>query len=56
MKERSEKLEFWKAREAMMEQKRSDKNELLRRQSSMWIDEKDLEKEIVEAVTYTVTL
>ncbi|RWR93713.1 hypothetical protein CKAN_02298100 [Cinnamomum micranthum f. kanehirae] len=56
LKERSEKLEFWKAREAMMEQKRSDKNELLRRQSSMWVDEEDLEKKIVEAFTDTTTL
>ncbi|KAJ8622003.1 hypothetical protein MRB53_030532 [Persea americana] len=56
LKERSEKLEFWKAREAMMEQKRIDKNELLRRQSSMWIDEKDLEKKIVKAFVDTTKL
>ncbi|XXG44772.1 hypothetical protein AAC387_Pa02g0035 [Persea americana] len=56
LKERSEKLELRKAREAMMEQKRNDKNELLRRQSSMWVDEHDLEKKILEAIVDTTSL
>ncbi|XXG83461.1 hypothetical protein AAC387_Pa10g1206 [Persea americana] len=56
LKERSETLEFWKAREAIMEQKRNDKNDLLRRQSSMWVDENDLEKKILKAIGDTTAL
>ncbi|KAJ8642499.1 hypothetical protein MRB53_004247 [Persea americana] len=40
----------------MMEQKRNEKNELLRRQSSMWVDENDLEKKILEAIVDTTSL
>ncbi|XP_058070793.1 beta-mannosyltransferase 1 [Magnolia sinica] len=50
LKERREKLENWKAKEEMREHKKSEKKELLRRQSSMWIDEEDVEKKILEAV------
>ncbi|XP_059632147.1 stress response protein NST1 [Cornus florida] len=50
LKERTEKLEYWRAREKLMQEKRMEKRELLRRQSSMWIDEPELEKKILEAV------
>lgn len=43
-------------KENMMDEKRKEKNELLRRQSSIWIDERDLEKKILEAIVDTTHL
>jgi len=48
LKERAEKLENWRMKVQMHEKKKEEKKELLRRQSSMWIDEKNLEKRILE--------
>lgn len=56
LQERAEKLENWRGKEAIREQKNSEKNELLRRQSSMWIDENDLEKKILDAIDDTTPL
>ncbi|CBI17222.3 unnamed protein product, partial [Vitis vinifera] len=56
LKERTEKLENWRMKENMMDEKRKEKNELLRRQSSIWIDERDLEKKILEAIVDTTHL
>ncbi|XP_077211132.1 stress response NST1-like protein [Tasmannia lanceolata] len=56
VKERAEKLEYWRATEEMRVQIKSEKNKLLRQQSSMWIDEKDLEKRLVEVILDTTPL
>lgn len=44
MKERADKLEYWRMREKKIEEQKKEKKELLRRQSSKWIDESDLVK------------
>ncbi|CAJ1844869.1 unnamed protein product [Sphenostylis stenocarpa] len=51
LKERAEKLENWRMKAKMHEKKKEEKKELLRRQSSMWVDERNLEIEIVESIT-----
>ncbi|KAK9933155.1 hypothetical protein M0R45_020360 [Rubus argutus] len=53
LKERAEKLENWKMKEMRREEKKKEKNELLRRQSSLWIEEPELEKKMLEAVVDT---
>lgn len=50
LKERAEKLEYHKMREKKIMEKKKEKNELLRRQSSIWIDEVELEKKISNAI------
>lgn len=50
MKETAEKLEYWRTRQQAVEEKKNSKKELLRKQSSMWIDENDLEKTILDKV------
>lgn len=37
----------------MHEEKKAEKNELLRRQSSMWVDEAEIEKQILDTVIAT---
>ncbi|GFP80681.1 hypothetical protein PHJA_000211400 [Phtheirospermum japonicum] len=56
MKERAEKLEYWRMREKKIEEKKKEKNELLHRQSSIWVDESYLEKKVFEAVVDTASL
>lgn len=56
LKERAEKLENWKMKEKMREEKKKEKNELLRRQSSLWINEPELEKKVLEAIVDTTPL
>lgn len=56
LKERAEKLENWKMKEKTREEKKKEKNELLRRKSSLWIDEPELEKKILEAIVDTTPL
>lgn len=56
LKERTEKLEYWRKREKLMLEKKKKKNELLRRQSSVWIDESEMEKKILEATVDTIPL
>ncbi|KAI3746885.1 hypothetical protein L6452_09327 [Arctium lappa] len=51
LKERGEKLEYHKMREQKIMEKKKGKNEILRRQSSIWIDEDELEKKIGDAIT-----
>lgn len=43
-------------REKNFAEKKKEKNNLLRRQSSMWIDEKDLEQKSAEAIAVGVQL
>ncbi|ERN16257.1 hypothetical protein AMTRI_Chr01g105160 [Amborella trichopoda] len=56
MKERAEKQANWRAKEERREEKKREKKELLRRQSSLWIDENDLEKRVLEAIVDTIPL
>ncbi|CAA3007393.1 Hypothetical predicted protein [Olea europaea subsp. europaea] len=56
MKERAEKLEYWRMRQMKIEEKRKEKKELLHRQSSIWVDELELEKKTLEAIVDTTTL
>lgn len=37
-------------KEMLREEKKKEKNELLRRKSSLWIDEPELEKKMLEAI------
>ncbi|KVH90991.1 reticulocyte binding protein 2 homolog b-like [Cynara cardunculus var. scolymus] len=50
LKERAEKLEYHKMRENKIMEKKKEKSQLLHRQSSMWIDEPELEGKILEAI------
>ncbi|KAF9611646.1 hypothetical protein IFM89_034117 [Coptis chinensis] len=56
LKERAEKLEYWRLRERKVAEKKQEKKELLRRQSSNWVAETELEKKILEAVVVYTTL
>ena len=56
LKERAEKLENWRMKEIKREEKKKEKNELLRRHSSLWIEETELEKKILEAIVDTTPL
>ncbi|KAL3634396.1 hypothetical protein CASFOL_021450 [Castilleja foliolosa] len=56
MKERAEKLEYWRMREKKINEKKKEKKELLHRQSSIWVEESELEKKIFEAVVDTTPL
>lgn len=53
MKERVEKLEYWKRRQQAIEEKKNIKKELIRKQSSTWIDEDKLEGIILERIIDT---
>ncbi|KAL4322945.1 hypothetical protein AHAS_Ahas14G0261200 [Arachis hypogaea] len=50
LKERAEKLENWRMKVRKHGEKMAEKKELLRRQSSMWIDEANLEAQILESI------
>ncbi|KAK1316080.1 hypothetical protein QJS10_CPA05g00977 [Acorus calamus] len=56
MSERAKKLEYWRSKEQLREQKKNEKKDLLQRQSSMWIDENNMEKKILEALVDTISL
>ncbi|KAI8010241.1 hypothetical protein LOK49_LG06G02370 [Camellia lanceoleosa] len=56
LKERAGKLEYWMMKKMKIEEKKKDKNELVRRQSSMWIDEAELVKKVLEAIVDTTPL
>ncbi|XVF65263.1 hypothetical protein PTKIN_Ptkin09bG0233500 [Pterospermum kingtungense] len=56
LKERAEKLENWRTKQKLHEDKKKEANELLRKQSSMWIEENDLERKILEAMVDTKPL
>ncbi|KAF2595728.1 hypothetical protein F2Q68_00012040 [Brassica cretica] len=56
MKERGEKLEFWRMTGLKREEKKKDKKKLLHEQSSLWIEPKELEKKIMEALVESTTL
>lgn len=56
LKERAEKLENWRMKEITREEKKKEKNGLLRRESSVWVDEDDLGKRILGAIVDTTPL
>ncbi|XP_042406249.1 uncharacterized protein LOC121996364 [Zingiber officinale] len=56
LKERQQKLESWRGKEKLLTEKRADKNELLRRQSSEWVSEDKLEDRIMAAIIGTTIL
>ncbi|CAI9762795.1 unnamed protein product [Fraxinus pennsylvanica] len=56
VKERAEKLEYWRVRQTKIEEKKKEKKELLHRQSSIWVDESELEKKTLEAIVDTIPL
>ncbi|KAK1435358.1 hypothetical protein QVD17_01119 [Tagetes erecta] len=50
LKERAKKLEYHKSRENKIMEKKNEKARLLKCQSSVWIDEPELEAKILEAI------
>ncbi|KAK4856168.1 hypothetical protein QYF36_014782 [Acer negundo] len=50
LKERAEKLENWRMKEKRREENKVEKNKLLRRKTSVWIEEQEMEKKILEAL------
>ncbi|KAJ7969766.1 Stress response NST1-like protein [Quillaja saponaria] len=56
LKERADKLEYWKMKLQSHEEKKKEKKELLHRQSSVWIDELEVEKKILESIVDTTPL
>lgn len=42
MKERADKLEYWRMREKKIEEAKIEKKQLLRKQSSKWVDESEV--------------
>ncbi|KAK1577784.1 hypothetical protein Q3G72_024764 [Acer saccharum] len=50
LKERAEKLENWRMKEKRREENKEEKNKLLRRKTSVWIEEEEMEKKILEAL------
>ncbi|MQL71396.1 hypothetical protein Taro_003689 [Colocasia esculenta] len=54
LKERAEKLESWRSKVELQEKKRGDKAELLHSQSSMWIDDNELDKRITVRPSLTL--
>ncbi|KAG7612373.1 hypothetical protein ISN44_As05g043940 [Arabidopsis suecica] len=56
IKERAEKLEMWKMMGQKREEKIKEREKLLREQSSLWIEQKELERKITEALVDNVVL
>ncbi|XP_057766320.1 stress response protein NST1 [Salvia miltiorrhiza] len=56
MKERAEKLEYWRMREKKIEELKKEKKDLLRKQSSKWIDEAELVKTAMNSVITDVPI
>jgi len=56
MKERAEKLESWRKKEKLREQKKAEQKELLRKKSSVWLAEDKLEDQILDAIRNTTPL
>lgn len=50
LNERAEKLENWRMKEKSREEEKKEERELLRKQSSLWIDEGELAKKTLEAM------
>ncbi|XP_028804458.1 LOW QUALITY PROTEIN: reticulocyte binding protein 2 homolog b-like [Neltuma alba] len=56
LKERADKLETWRRMMGKHEEKKKEQKDLLHKQSSLWIDESELEEKILEAVVDTKLL
>jgi hypothetical protein len=50
LKERAEKLEYWKKRSEAIEEKKKEKNEKIRRKSSEWVEESKLLRVALESI------
>ncbi|KAL9247437.1 hypothetical protein vseg_020869 [Gypsophila vaccaria] len=50
MKEKTEKLEYWKLRQKRIAERKNNKKELICKQSFKWIDEKELESKVLQAM------
>lgn len=48
MKERADKLEYWRMREKKIEEAKIEKKQLVRKQSSKWVDESELQRATLE--------
>lgn len=56
MKEREEKLEYWRMTGEKREDEKKARKKLLHEQSSLWIEPKELEKKITEALVDSTPL
>lgn len=56
MKERADKLEYWRMREKKIQEKKKEKQELVHRLSSLWVEESKLEEKILAAITDVTSL
>ncbi|XP_054788052.1 protein PXR1 [Prosopis cineraria] len=56
LKERADKLETWRRMMRKHEEKKKEKRELLHKQSSLWVEEPELEQRILEAMVDTKPL
>ncbi|KAB2062175.1 hypothetical protein ES319_A10G135900v1 [Gossypium barbadense] len=52
LKERAEKLENWRMKQTLHENKKKEAKDLVRRRSSMWIEEQELESKIFSAIVF----
>ncbi|MFQ6645763.1 hypothetical protein Gotur_019178 [Gossypium turneri] len=52
LKERAEKLENWRMKRTLHENKKKEAKDLVRRRSSMWIEEQELESKIFSAIVF----
>ncbi|ONK55968.1 uncharacterized protein A4U43_C10F2790 [Asparagus officinalis] len=56
MKERAQKLESWRGKEEMREKKKEEERELLRKQTSVWVSEENMENRMLEALVDSTPL
>ncbi|KAH1046931.1 hypothetical protein J1N35_037715 [Gossypium stocksii] len=52
LKERAEKLENWRMKQTLHGNKKKEAKDLVRRRSSMWIEEQELESKIFSAIVF----
>ncbi|KAK9667804.1 hypothetical protein RND81_13G012200 [Saponaria officinalis] len=50
MKEKTEKLEYWRLRQTTIAERKKNKSELIRKQSFRWIGEDELESKVLQAM------
>ncbi|KAK9682209.1 hypothetical protein RND81_10G058100 [Saponaria officinalis] len=56
MKEKTEKLEYWRSRQKAIAERKNNKKELICKQSFQWIDEEELESKLLNAMVDTAVL
>lgn len=52
LKERAEKLENWRMKQTLHENKKKEAKDQVRKRSSMWIEEHELESKIFTAMVF----